>query len=282
MEATKSAKPFVKWAGGKRKLLDELTKRVPKKYNTYYEPFVGGGALYWHLKPEKAVLSDVNKELINTYNAIKYNKPSLIRECNKHQDGKEYFLKTRELDRQETYDKMDCLSKASRFIFINKRCFNGLYKVNKKGQINSAYGKRDGVALYDNDNLKSCHRILQKTEVCCAPYQWILSTVQRGDFVYLDPPYLNITSSSIYVKEIANLDFHKDLQRFCDELTERGVYWLMSNSSDSEIVSLWDKYIVNTKKVYYSVSGISRGRKDVKEIIVTNYNDDGSIVCSGK
>ena len=232
--------PIVKWAGGKRQLMFDLLKNMPQSYNRYFEPFIGGGALFFELQPENAYISDVNKELINLYKVIQNDVYALIEDLKKHEVSKEYFLELRNIDRTLMYHNLSDVEKASRFIYLNRTCFNGLYRVNSQGQFNVPFGHYKNPRIINEYNLVNCSKLLQKTQIVNADFSEILNNVQRGDFAYFDPPYmpLNETSSfTSYTKDGFDIDMQFKLRDVCDELDSMGVKFLLSNSDTSLAVS---------------------------------------------
>src|SRR5699024_10065459 len=195
-----SIKPFLKWAGGKRQLLPEIQKFIPSKYNTYYEPFIGAGAVLFSLKPKQAVINDSNSELINLYKVIKDKEQIelLINDLKSHKNESEYYYEIRKLDRQENYIKKEAYLKASRFIFLNKTGFNGLYSVNKSGYFNVPFGKYKNPDYINENTLRAVHNYLNKNkiEIQNIDFEKSLEDTAHGDFVYLDPPYDPISKTS--------------------------------------------------------------------------------------
>ncbi|PIQ91541.1 MAG: modification methylase [Parcubacteria group bacterium CG11_big_fil_rev_8_21_14_0_20_39_22] len=194
-------KPFVKWVGGKRQLLAQfrrLNLYPPEKFDIrigrYFEPFVGGGAVFFDLLPEKGFLSDLNKELVTTYNVIRNDVEGLIASLKKHKIDKEYFLNIRAKDSKALND----LAVASRFIFLNRTCFNGLYRVNSKGGFNVPYGKYANPLICDESNLRKVSKSLQNIEVKHQDYKEVLKTAKKGDFVYFDPPYYPVSKTASF------------------------------------------------------------------------------------
>ena len=163
-------KPFIKWVGGKRQLIEELTTALPSKYNRYFEPFVGGGALFFKLQPENAYLSDINPELTNVYNIVKNKVNLLIKDLRNYHNTKEEFYTVRNLDRNHSYNNLTDVQRASRFIFLNKTCFNGLYRTNSKGQFNVPFCYYKNVKIVDEDNLTACSNVLKRTEIITSTF----------------------------------------------------------------------------------------------------------------
>ena len=266
--------PIIKWVGGKRQLMFELLKNMPKDYNRYFEPFIGGGALFFELHPENAYISDANEDLINLYSVVKNNVDELIEDLEKHKILKEYFLDIRNIDRQEEYLNWTNIQKASRFIFLNRTCFNGLYRVNSQGQFNVPFGNYKNPKIIDKENLYNCSRLLQNTEIKHADFTEIINRAQKGDFVYFDPPYvpLNETSNfTSYTKDGFNIDMQFKLRDLCHELNSKGIYFMLSNSDTKLVNELYENY--NIKKVFASraINSNSNGRGKITEVLVRNY-----------
>lgn len=268
--------PIIKWVGGKRQLMSELLKNMPESYNRYFEPFIGGGALFFELQPKNAYISDVNEELINLYAVVKNDVEALIDELSKHQISKEYFLEIRNIDRCEKYQNWGDVKKASRFIYLNRTCFNGLYRVNLQGQFNVPFGRYKNPRICDEENLRNCSKMLQNTQIKCADFRAILGEVKRGDFVYFDPPYvpLNETSSfTSYTKDGFDMDMQFKLRDLCDELDLRGVMFMLSNSDTKIVNEMYKKY--NIKKVFATrvINANSNARGKITEVLVRNYDN---------
>lgn len=267
--------PIVKWVGGKRQLMFELLENMPKSYNRYFEPFIGGGALFFELQPEKAYISDMNEELINLYSVVKNNVYELIDELKKHKISKEYFMNIRNIDRTKEYKKWSAIQKASRFIYLNRTCFNGMYRVNSKGEFNVPFGNYKNPRIIDENNLINCSNLLQKTEIKNADFSEILNCVQSGDFVYFDPPYvpLNETSSfTSYTKDGFDIDMQFKLREVCNELDSMGVKFMLSNSDTKFVNEVYENY--NIKKVFASrqINANPNGRGKITEVLVKNYD----------
>ncbi len=266
--------PIVKWVGGKRQLMFELLKNLPKSYNRYFEPFIGGGALFFELQPDNAYISDMNEELINLYSVVRDSVDELIEDLSKHEVSKEYFLEIRNIDRTEEYSKLSNVERASRFIYLNRTCFNGMYRVNSKGEFNVPFGNYKNPRIIDENNLLNCSELLKRTEIKCADFSEILNKAQRGDFVYFDPPYvpLNETSSfTSYTKDGFDIDMQFKLRDVCDELDSMGVKFMLSNSDTKLVNDLYENYEI--KKVFASrqINANADGRGKITEVLVKNY-----------
>ena len=266
--------PIVKWVGGKRQLMFELLKNMPEDYNRYFEPFIGGGALFFELQPDNAYISDMNEELINLYQVVRDNVDELITDLQKHDISKEYFMEIRNIDRTEEYKNWSNVKKASRFIYLNRTCFNGMYRVNSKGEFNVPFGHYKNPRIVDENNLINCSNLLQKTEIKHADFSEILKKVKKGDFVYFDPPYVPLSETSSftsYTKDGFDMDMQFNLRDVCDELNSMGVKFLLSNSDTKLVNELYENY--NIKKVFASrqINANADGRGKITEVLVRNY-----------
>ncbi len=266
--------PIVKWVGGKRQLMFELLKNMPENYNRYFEPFIGGGALFFELQPDNAYISDMNEELINLYKVVRDNVEELIIDLQKHDISKEYFIEIRNIDRTEEYKNWSNVKKASRFIYLNRTCFNGMYRVNSKGEFNVPFGHYKNPRILDENNLINCSNLLQRTEIRHADFLEILKKVKKGDFVYFDPPYVPLSETSSftsYTKDGFDLDMQFKLRGVCDELDSMGVKFLLSNSDTKLVNELYENY--NIKKVFASrqINANADGRGKITEVLVRNY-----------
>lgn len=273
-------KPFVKWVGGKRQLLAQFRKLnlyPPELFNIktgrYFEPFVGGGAVFFDLLPEKGFLSDLNKELVITYNVIKNDVDSLIASLKKHQTDKEYFLKIRAQDP----NKLGDLSIASRFIFLNKTCFNGMYRVNRKGEFNVPYGKYNNPLICDEDNLRKVSKALQGIEIKHQDYKEVLKKAKKGDFVYFDPPYYPVSKTASFTSYTAESFLDKEQTELRDtvlELHKRGCYVMLSNSDTPFINKIYSGYKgvrINKIEAGRAINSKGNGRGKITEVLIINY-----------
>lgn len=259
------AKPILKWAGGKTQMLGELMPRVPKTYGKYIEPFFGGGALFFSLKPENAIIADSNPELINMYLQVAHHVDDVIECLQKYENTSEMFYEVRSLDWQ-TLPKAEA---AARTIYLNKTCFNGLYRVNKNGQFNTPFGKYKNPKICDIDVLRLASEVLRKANILCDDYILVLEHyAQPGDFVFLDPPYLPIGPNSDfkrYTKEQFYEDDHVELAKMIGTLHERGCYVILTNSNHPLVHQLYEQYkieVIQTKR-HISCHGDTRKGEDV-------------------
>lgn len=266
--------PIVKWLGGKRQIMTDLLCNIPKSFNRYFEPFIGGGALFFELQSDNAYISDINEELINLYTVVKDNVFDLIIDLNKHEVSKDYFLKIRNIDRADEYNNLSNIQRASRFIYLNKTCFNGLYRVNSQGQFNVPFGNYKNPRIVDENNLINCSQLLKKTEIKCADFSAILNKVEKGDFVYFDPPYVPLNNTSnftSYTKEGFSLDLQYKLWEVCNELDRKGVYFMLSNSDTKFVNDLYANYKIIKVFATRAVNAKADGRGKITEVLVRNY-----------
>lgn len=275
-------KPFVKWVGGKRQLLTQfrlMNLYPPEKFNPksgkYFEPFVGGGAVFFDLLPETAYLSDLNNELVVTYNVIKNDVENLIKSLKKHKLDKEYFLKIR----AQNPEKLSDLNIASRFIYLNRTCFNGMYRVNSKGEFNVPFGDNKNPLICDEVNLKKVSISLQKVTINHADYKNVLKKAKKGDFVYFDPPYYPINKTSSFTAYTTDSFLDKEqieLRDTFSELNKRGCFVMLSNSDTPFINKIYselkDKKIkINKVQAGRAINSSGTGRGKITEVLVTNY-----------
>ncbi|MCL4137818.1 UNVERIFIED_CONTAM: hypothetical protein GTU68_018386 [Idotea baltica] len=268
------AKPFVKWVGGKTQLLPELLKRVPQSFDTYYEPFIGGGALFFALQPRKAVLSDLNNELIDCYNTIRSNVEPLVFALGKHIHEEAYFYQLREQDRSEEYSSWSRIDKASRLLYLNKTCYNGLYRVNSKGQFNTPFGSYKNPRIVDAENLRACSQILANTELRCCSFEESLANTQKGDFVYIDPPYVPLSDTAYftsYSKDGFGPDAQRRLRDTCIELDKKGVFFLASNSSTDFVQELYSQFKIEGVQASRAINSKASKRGKIEEFLISNY-----------
>ena len=273
-------KPFVKWVGGKRQLLRqfrELGLYPPEDFNpitnTYYEPFVGGGAVFFDLLPKNAELSDLNNELVITYNVIKNNVDELIQSLQKHIYDKEYYLEVR----AKKIDDLSDVEVASRFIFLNRTGFNGLYRVNKSGQFNVPFGRYNNPVICDEDNLRRVSDALQDVTITHHDYKNVLKAAKSGDFIYLDPPYYPINATSSFTSYTAEGFLEKEQTELRDtfvKLHKKGCFVMLSNSDTpfiNELYSGLDGITINKITAGRSINSKGSGRGKITEVLVTNY-----------
>ncbi len=275
------AKPFVKWAGGKRSIIDKLIKLVPEDYKTYYEPFVGGGAMLYELQPKKAVINDYNTELMNVYECIKdENKfANMCGELNKHESNhsEDYYYQIRDLDRDKRkFNKLADYKRAARTIYLNKACFNGLYRVNSKNEFNVPSGKKNKVNTYDGPNLGIIHCLLNFNDIklLSTDFEEAIKDAKKGDFVYFDPPYDSDTSTfNSYTENGFGKEEQKRLANVFRNLDKRGCYVMLSNYNTTLIKELYKDYRFNYVTAPRNIGASSKNRGKVEEVIITNYEN---------
>ncbi|MBX0289693.1 Dam family site-specific DNA-(adenine-N6)-methyltransferase [Hymenobacter sp. HSC-4F20] len=262
------AKPVLKWAGGKAQLLKELHKSIPKSFNKYIEPFFGGGALFFNLTPEKAIIADLNPELVNLYKCLKEDPEQIIKHLSSYINSEEFFYQLRSTD----VGSLDPFQTAARTIYLNKTCFNGLYRVNKKGQFNVPYGRYVNPNICDTDTLLVASQALQHASINCGDYKAILNEhAEPGDLIFLDPPYLPISKYSDfkrYTKEQFYEEDHKELAAEVQRLHELGCHVILTNSNHPLVHTLYSNFkieVVKTKRFINSDAGNRTG----EDIIVT-------------
>ncbi|MBX9723090.1 MAG: DNA adenine methylase, partial [Candidatus Obscuribacterales bacterium] len=231
--AVKRAMPCLKWAGGKGQLLSSYEQYFPEEFKAYFEPFTGGAAVFFHLRAKHgsfdASLSDLNQELINCYAQIKNNLEQLIISLRKHQNDESYFYEMRAQDPAQ----LSPLDRASRLMFLNKTCFNGLHRVNSKGQFNVPFGRYKNPAICNEVNLRAVHQALQNTNLNCRPFDKVLEHAKKGDFVYFDPPYHPLSSTANFTSYTKNSFSAADQEHLAEtfaELDKRGCLLMLSNS----------------------------------------------------
>ena len=272
-------KPFVKWAGGKRQILDKLKEYVPTEYNTYYEPFVGGGALLFELAPKHAVINDLNQELMNTYKVLcdeeKFKKMCRVLNNYEANHSEEFYYEIRNKDRNKnTYNKLSDYTRAARTIYLNKACFNGLYRVNSKGEFNVPYGKKTKVNTYDGNNLITVSNYLTMNDIKIlnVDYKEALKTAKKGDFVYIDPPYDSDTAIfTNYTETGFNKDSQRELASSFKELSDKGVFVMLSNYNTTLIQDLYKGYHIHLIEAKRNINANAKKRGSVFEVIITNY-----------
>lgn len=269
-------RPFLKWAGGKTQLTDELLARMPVNFNAYHEPFVGSGALFFRLYRERkikhATLSDINAELIDTYRAIRDTATEVIRLLSEFPYDETFYYEIREKDPWS----MSLAERAARMIYLNKTGYNGLYRVNRQGKFNVPFGRYKSPKYVDKDNLLAVSRALENVEILCTSFGAVVERVEPGDWVYFDPPYVPLSQTSNFTSYHANgfgLQDQERLRDICVELSQKNVYITLSNSDTAIIRSLYelpyfaiDEVLANRA---INCNGAKRGK--ITELVITNY-----------
>ena len=272
-------KPFVKWAGGKRQIIDKLKRHVPEDFDTYYEPFIGGGALLFELSPKKAVINDSNAELMNVYNCLcseeKFKKMCSVLNHYEKEHSEEFYYEIRNKDRSiASYNRLSDYTKAARTIYLNKACFNGLYRVNSKNQFNVPFGKKTKVNTYEGSNLitVSNYLTINDVKIMCVDFEESVKDAKKGDFVYFDPPYDSDTSTfNSYTEDGFGKEEQVRLARVYKELADRGVYVMLSNHNTSLVKELYKGFNIEVIEAKRNINSNGKKRGCVEEVIITNY-----------
>lgn len=272
-------KPFVKWAGGKRQIIDKLKQYIPDEFNTYYEPFVGGGALLFELSPKNAVINDSNKELMNVYSVLcneeKFKKMCSVLNSYEANHSEEFFYELRNKDRnKKTFNRLSDYTRAARTIYLNKACFNGLYRVNSKDEFNVPFGKKIKVNTYDGSNLitVSNYLTMNNVKIQCVDFEESVKTAKKGDFVYFDPPYDSDTATfNSYTEEGFGKDEQRRLATVFKDLDERGVYVMLSNHNTILVKELYKDYHIYVIEAKRNINSNGKKRGKVEEVIITNF-----------
>ena len=263
-------KPILKWAGGKTQLLEHLLPKIPKEYNKYIEPFFGGGALFFALKPNNSIIADSNPELINLYRVIAKDVNSLISELKNLKNEKDFFYDMR----KKEFSELSEIEAAARTIFLNKTAFNGLYRVNKKGQFNVPFGYYKNPKILDEDQLLAASKLLKKTKILLGDFKDVLcENAKKGDFIFLDPPYLPVSKFSDF-KRYTKEQFHEkdqiSLANLVNKLSKKGCHILLTNSNHPLIHELYKDFDIDIYKTKRNINSKSTNRKG-EDIIVSNF-----------
>ena len=277
MAKNKLVMPVVKWVGGKRQLLPVLTPLLPPRITSYCEPFVGGGALLFWKQPQRAVINDINADLIQMYEVIRDSVEELITELETHTNDSEHFYEVRDWDRnRETYGLLTNIEKAARIIYLNKTCYNGLFRVNNAGEFNAPFGSYKNPNIVNAPTLRAVSKYFLEAEIVfsCRDYADVLAEVPRGAFVYLDPPYDPITNTANFTGYSRGGFCREDqirLRECCDDLHQRGIKFMLSNSSTEFIREQYAAYAITTVQARRAVNSNADGRGQVDEVVVRNY-----------
>lgn len=277
MKKNKLVAPVLKWVGGKRQLLETFQPLLPRKITTYCEPFVGGGALLFHLQPKTAYINDINPELILVYSVIKENVEALIAELEKYENTAEYFYSVRDWDRDRVrYDALTDIQKAARVLYLNKTCFNGLYRVNNAGEFNSPFGNYRNPNIVNAPVLRAVSAYFNSTDIHMTTndYSEVLKSISNGAFVYLDPPYDPVSETASFTGYSKGGFSRADqirLRECCDDLSARGVKFMLSNSATQFILEQYAAYNITIVQAKRAVNSVASKRGDVDEVVVRNY-----------
>ena len=280
MNANPFVKPFLKWAGGKRYLIPEIKKRWPANFKqTYFEPFLGGGAVLLSLQPAKAVVNDINAELINCYEVVRDSVDELIERLGYYHNDEETFYQVRDWDRDTcSFEKRSAVERASRIIFLNKTCYNGLFRVNSQGQFNVPFGRYKAPNIVDEIVLHAVSTYLKEADITflCGDFEDALAQAHRGDFAYLDPPYDMLSRSASFTAYALNGFGKTEQQRLkalVDTLQERQCKFLLSNAYTDYTEHLYGcgKYTIDRVEVPRPINSNAAKRGKVDEMLVWNY-----------
>lgn len=278
MKYNKLASPILKWVGGKRQLLPIIRKYIPDKISTYYEPFIGGGAILFDIQPNKAIVNDVNSELINLYRVVKNDVEALINDLSKHKNEADYFYEVRAWDREPAfYQKLTDVERASRIHYLNKTCYNGLFRVNQAGQFNTPFGRYNNPNIENSITLRAVSKYFNEAniEFKNTDFEDALKGIRKGAFVYFDPPYDPVSDSSNftgYDKGGFNRNEQIRLKKLCDKLNEREIKFLLSNASTDFIIELYKNYKIEIIQAKRAINSNGDARGEVDEVLVRNYD----------
>ena len=277
MEYIAHAAPVVKWVGGKRQLLPQILPLIPKRMTAYCEPFLGGGAVLFALQPRRALVNDLNQDLITVYRVIRENADALIEHLSRHENTPEYFYRIRDLDRdKEAYAALSDVEKASRLLYLNKTCYNGLFRVNASGAFNSPYGHYRRPNIVNEQTIRGVSRYFNSCDITffSGDFASVLEQVPKGGFVYLDPPYDPVSDTASftgYNRGGFGREEQVRLKECCDALTARGVKFLLSNSATPFIRELYGSYRVSIVQARRAVNSVASRRGAIEEVLVRNY-----------
>lgn len=271
--------PFLKWVGGKRQLLTEIREQLPKQISRYryFEPFIGGGAVFFSLQPKHAIINDYNAELINAYRVIKEKPDALLEDLCKHVNTPEYYYKLRNIDRSiKSFRRLSDIQRASRIIYLNKTCYNGLYRVNNAGEFNVPYGGYKNPNIINEPVIKAISKYLNKEDIQIlnVDYAEALAEADKKSFVYLDPPYHPISQGSNFTGYIQggwNEEEQIRLRDVCNGLTQRGIKFLLSNSDCPFIRDIYNGYTIITVQAIRAINSDATKRGAVNEVLIKNY-----------
>lgn len=263
--------PFLKWAGGKTQLMHELLKRIPKKYSAYFEPFIGGGALFFALAPKQSAIADINGDLVNSYEAVRDCPEEVIEALSKYVNDKDFYYEVRAQNQEE----LSPTDRAARLIYLNRTCFNGLYRVNKNGQFNVPFAGYKNPNIVQAEKILSASKVLKGADIYHASFEKALISARSGDFIYLDPPYYPkgvYSDFKRYNKEQFYKEDHIMLAELYNELSERGCKVMLSNSDTPFTRDIYKNWRIDTVYAKRMINSDASKRGEVTEIIVTNYD----------
>lgn len=266
----RAPRPFLKWAGGKGQLLAQYARLFPPRFGRYHEPMVGGGAVFFHLRPPRAALSDANAEVVDCYRAVRDDVEALIAALGRHRYDRDHYYAVRALEPA----RLEPAERAARTIYLNRAGFNGLYRVNSKGKFNVPFGRYVNPTICDADNLRACSRALRRVRLDCAPFRDVLDRVRRGDFVYIDPPYVPLSRTAHFTAYAAGgfgKADHEELARVYAELDRRGILVMLSNSDTPLVRDLYAGFRRVVVRAARSINSKATKRGLVRELVILNY-----------
>ncbi|WP_338835374.1 DNA adenine methylase [Neomoorella thermoacetica] len=270
MSVPSPVRPFLKWAGGKGQLLEQLQPLLPQNYSRYLEPMVGGGALFFYLQPAYAILADLNDELINVYRVVRDNVEELIADLRRHRNTREYYYAIRDTDPA----RLPPVARASRFIYLNRTCYNGLYRVNRLNKFNVPFGRYKNPDIVNAAGLRAASGALQAADLRAGDFSLVLEYARPGDFIYFDPPYQPLNRTSRFTSYTAG-NFgegeQKRLARVFRELTRRGCLVMLSNSDTPLIRELYRDFRIETVHARRAINSRPDRRGSITELVILNY-----------
>lgn len=277
MKKNKLVAPVLKWVGGKRQLIETFSPLLPKRITSYCEPFVGGGALLFSLQPNTAYINDINADLICVYTVIRDNVNELIEELKKYKNESAFFYSVRDWDRdKEKYSSLSEIERAARILYLNKTCYNGLYRVNNAGEFNSPFGNYRNPNIVNEPVLRAVSAYFNTATVYFSSldYAEVLKEIKKGTFVYLDPPYDPVSETSNFTG-YSKGGFSKEdqirLRQCCDDLQKRGIKFMLSNSATPFILDQYADYNISIVQAKRAINSVGSKRGDTDEIVVRNY-----------
>lgn len=266
------AKPFIKWAGGKSQLLPKISELLPpkKQIGRYFEPFLGGGAMFFYLQHPKSFLSDTNNDLVELYEVVQNNVEELIKALKPYKNEPDYFYEVR-AQNPATLSKV---KRAARFVYLNKTCFNGLYRVNSKGEFNVPFGRYKNPAICDVEGLRSASLALQNVKITHGDFQSVLTKTKTTDFIYFDPPYQPLNKTSSFTS-YTSIGFGEEQQiklaKLYKELANKGCFVMLSNSDTPIIRELYKDFYIHEIQASRAINSIGSGRGKITELLIINY-----------
>ncbi len=276
-------RPFIKWVGGKKGLIPQLLPLIPKNFNNYFEPFVGGGALFFELyrlgllQNKKIFLFDINEELINAYKVVQQFPSKLLDELKQFQQkhSREFYYEVREWDRDKNFKNIDKVLRAARFIYLNKTCFNGLYRVNKNGYFNVPIGRYKNPKIYDEELILNASYALKDATIEVADFSKVVEFAKKNDFIYFDPPYYPLSDTSNFTSYTDSAfleDEQKRLYQVFKKLDKKGCFVMESNSDTNFIKTLYKDYKIDIVYMHRFINSKKDGRGKISEVVIRNYN----------